>query len=113
MTVLAQTIDECLRLKKHKKLRSLLVTGDLAEIGAALIALKRGKKKTFSFLSPERQADVIFYVDEDTRDQLVSFLSPHDFALMLHFMEDDDAVDLLQAVPDEKRALILPYLRAT
>jgi magnesium transporter len=109
--VLTQAIDECLHHKKHKKLRSLLAHEDLGEIGEALTALRRGKKKTFGLLSPERQADVIFYVNEDTRDQLLDFLSSHDFALMLHFMDDDDAVDLLQSVSEEKRNSILGYLR--
>lgn len=109
--LLTQTIDECLRLKKHKKLRSLLAQEDLAEIGEAMNALRRGKKKTFSLMSPERQAEAIFYVDEDSREQLLEFLSTHDFALMLHFMDDDDAVDLLQSVPEDRRPAILAYLR--
>ncbi len=109
--LLTQTIDECLRVKKHKKLRALLAQEDLAEIGEAINALRRGKKKTFSLLSPERQADVIFYVDEHSRAALLEFLSMHDFALMLHFMDDDDAVDLVQSVPDARREVILGYLR--
>jgi magnesium transporter len=109
--ILTQTIDECLRLKKHKKLRSLLAQEDLAEIGEVMNALRRGKKKTFSLMSPERQAEAIFYVDEDSREQLLEFLSTHDFALMLHFMDDDDAVDLLQSVPDDRHPAILAYLR--
>lgn len=109
--LLTKTIDEFLHLKKHKKLRSLLAQEEEAEIGEALNTLKRGKKKTFSLLSPERQAEVIFYVEEDSREQLLEFLSTHDFALMLHFMDDDDAVDLLQSVAEERREAILVYLR--
>lgn len=111
METLTQQIDECLRLKKYKNLKKLLASGDLREIGEAVTSLHRGKKKTFFFLSPERQAEVIFYVDEDSRRQLLDFLGAHDFALMLHFMDDDDAVDLLQSVEEEQKESILDYLK--
>jgi len=111
METLTRQIDECLRLKKYKNLKKLLASGDLREIGEAVTSLHRGKKKTFFFLSPERQAEVIFYVDEDSRRQLLDFLGAHDFALMLHFMDDDDAVDLLQSVEEERKEAILDYLK--
>lgn len=108
---LTQNIDECLHLKKDKKLRQLLAREDLAEIAEAMSELRRGKKKLFTLMSPERQAEVIFFVDEDTRVQLVHFLSPHDFGLMLHFMVEDDGVDVLQTISEDKRKLILSFLK--
>lgn len=57
-------------------------------------------------------ADVLAYLDEGVRDQVVAMLSPDELAAALAELDSDDALALIEGLEDEERAAVLTRLPA-
>ena len=104
---LIQKADSYLKNRQEKELRQLLANHDFHLIAEVVDALPRGKRKTFAVLPPEKQAEVALVLSEISKRQIFTRLSDDMIARFLHFNDEDDATDIIQYLPQARRALIL------
>ncbi len=85
----------------------MLMQQDAADIADVVDGLEHGRRKTFTLLPPEVQAQVIMLVSEGSRELLLPRLPDAMIARMLHFLDEDNATDVLQQLPHKRHAHIL------
>lgn len=103
--------DGLLGAKQDMELRRLLLSVESAAISDIIATIPRGKRKIFSLLPPEVQADVIIPLPDEIKETVLSKLSDYTIARFVHFNAEDDATDILQHVAPERRAGILEKIR--
>lgn len=107
---LAKKADHLLRHKKHKDLTKLMEGRDPHIIAELINELSRGKRKTFSLLQPEVQAEVAVLLSLHTKEYLFSRLPDAILHRFLHFNREDDATDILQFLGEDHRKRIVAKL---
>lgn len=111
---LLQSVEEALddyRLKDVEELLEPLHAADLAELLQALTVEDRRTVVGLIRNQLAVEADVLAYLDEEIRDEIVALLEPHEVAAALEELETDDAVYLIQDLDEEDRQTILKALR--
>ena len=108
---LFQKVDALLHEKEDRKLMQLLFGQEAHAIADVIDVLHNGKRKTFSLLPPEKQAEVATVLSDYAKQSIFPRLSDHTLARFLHFNEEDDATDILQFLPENRRANILSYMK--
>ena len=108
---LLEKVDLLLRQKQDQRLRDVLAQQDFHVVAYIIDHLKRGRRKTFTLLPPELQAQVSLVLGGKSKESILPRLSDHVIARFLHFNDEDDATDLLQLLPAERRATILLKMR--
>ncbi len=108
---LVTTVDALLAKKDDRRLRSMLARHTAEELAHAINRLQNGKRKTFALLPPEIQAEVVLRLTDTSKTFVLPRISDHTVARFLHFNEEDDAADLLQFIEEERRPIILGYLK--
>ena len=107
---LVRQLDRVLQRKDDQALRTILAKEDAHLIGEALNKLPRGKRKTFTRIEPERQAQVILLLKPGSRKRILPRLDVSMIARFLHFNDLNDAADILQSLDDDKRRQVLEKL---
>lgn len=106
-----ERIDLMLREHQDEKLRTLLATFDFPTAAGVIEGLPRGRRKCFSLLQPEAQAEVMLALAVRSRERILWRMPESAVARFLHFMDDDNATDVLQLFPEERRGAILSGVR--
>ena len=104
--------DLLLEQKKDKELHALLAHEDFSEVAHIIDGLANGKKKIFTMLPPEKQAEVALVLNEDSKRRIFHRLPQDVISRFLHFNNEDDATDILQHLSATRRALILKKMTA-
>lgn len=108
---LLEQVDGLLGKKDDRKLRSVLARHSPDDIASVINKLENGKRKTFAMLPPEVQADVVLRLSENSKTFVLPRTSDHTIARFLHFNEEDDAADILQFLPEERRMVVLNWVK--
>ncbi len=108
---LLERADHLLSQKQDADLRRLLLNTDTSALVDLITTIPRGKRKLFTVLPPELQADVIVPLSPENKEAVLPRLSDQMIARFLHFNAEDDATDVLQHIPIERRAQILEKIR--
>ncbi|PIS04649.1 MAG: magnesium transporter [Candidatus Buchananbacteria bacterium CG10_big_fil_rev_8_21_14_0_10_42_9] len=103
-------VDELLNQKDYDTLEANLVQCDVSLLVDIIDGIIDGRKKIFSLLPPERQANLILKLSENSQDEILSALSNEALARIIRFMEDDNATDLIQLLPSDRTEGILAAL---
>ena len=101
------------KLGKVEKLLSKLHSADLADL---LEQLHPDDRNTIiGILRPHLADDpeVLSYLDEDVRDQILELLEPEEVASAVAEMDSDDALEVIETVDEETRERILENLPAS
>lgn len=109
---LLEKVDHLLEQKADQRIRDLLSQQDFHAIAYVIDHLKRGRKKTFTLLPPEIQAEVVIVLSRKSKESILPRLSEQTIARFLHFNDEDDATDVLQILPAERRAAILEKMKS-
>lgn len=110
-TNLPETVSKLVDLEKYIEIKYILLKQNPTRIGEILNQLSSGKRRVFSVLPPEVQAQVVLQLTESSRLEILPKMSLYDIARFLHFNDDDDATDIIQYVSSEKREKILDRLQ--
>lgn len=108
---LLQKTDLLLEKKQDRELQQLLAHRHFPIIAHVIDGLTYGKRKTFSMLPPEKQAEVALAINDDSKKRIFSRLSDLVIARFLHFNDEDDATDILQHLSHTRRVSILKHMR--
>lgn len=103
--------DFFLKNKLDKELRVLLESRDFHIIAQVIDALANGKRKAFSVLPPEKQAQTALVLTEDSKKRVFSRLPDQMIARFLHFLDEDDATDVLQYLSEHHRSTTLALMQ--
>ncbi len=103
--------DLFLEKKQDKELGSLLSQQDFHIAAHIIDGLSNGKRKSFSLLPPERQAEVALVLNDDSKRRIFSRLADDVISRFLHFNDEDDATDILQHLPPVRRCTILQHMK--
>lgn len=104
---LARQLDRALGRKDDHAVKILLGKEDVHTIGEALNHLPRGKRKSFSLLDPEHQAQVILLLTLGSRKRVLPRLESAALARFLQFSDLNDAADILQSLEEAQRTKVL------
>lgn len=112
---LVDEVEEALEhdnLGKIGKLVAGLHSADLADLLELLPADDRAT--VVGVIRPQLRidADVLAYLDEEIRDQVVAMLSPDEVAAALAELDSDDALALIEGLDDDERATVMARLPA-
>lgn len=108
---LLEKVDLLLQQKEDQRLRDMLAQQDFHLIAYAIDHLGRGRRKTFTLLPPEIQAQVLLVLSDKSKESILPRLSDHVIARFLHFNDEDDATDFLQLLPAVRRTTILTKMK--
>ncbi len=108
---LLQTVDGLLGSKSDVELRRMLLLHDPPVIADIIDHIWHGKRKIFSLLPPEVQAEVTLILSESSRHSVMSRLTDHTIARFLHFLNEDDATDILQQLPRRRHPHVLGKMK--
>lgn len=111
LQTLIKHVDGLLAQKDDLRLRSILLNRSPQELAEVIDQLSHGKRKTFAMLPPELQAQVALLLDEGSRTYILPKLSDHTLARFVHFNVEDDAADIMQILPEERRAGVLQHVQ--
>ncbi len=111
LPALLHQVDTLLGQKDDLRLKSLLLGRSAEELAHIIDNLDHGKRKTFTTLPPELQADVVVQMNEESKQYILPKLSDHALARFLHFAEEDNAADVMQILPEERRPGVLQYMK--
>lgn len=67
-------------------------------------------KFIYRILNPDKAADVLTELDDDTRERFLAALSTKEIAEQLDNMDSDDAVDVIQDLPEERQEKVIAQL---
>ncbi len=104
-------IDQLLARKNDRALRQFLLHEPFNHLADVIDHLLNGKRKIFSFLPPEKQAEVALVINEDSKKKIFHRLSDDAIARFLHFLEEDEATDVLQYLSPRQRASVLKKMK--
>lgn len=108
---LLERVDGLLQQKSDRELRQLLLARTPSEVADVIDGLTAGRRKTFAFLPPEVQADVIRLIADGSRDSILPRLPDSMIARFLHFLDEDDATDIIQQLPLKRQTNILLHTK--
>ncbi len=111
MNKLAEHIDALLGEKQDAKIRTLLLKHNFHVVATAINALHRGRRKAFSLLPPEIQAEVVLALTDASKESIFPRLNEDVIARFLHFNDEDDAVDIIQFLPEPRRQKVMERIR--
>lgn len=104
-------ISKLVDLEKYTEIKYILLKQDFHVIAKIINQLEIGKRRVFTILPPEIQAEVILQLNERSKQEIIPSMSMYDIARFLHFNDEDDATDILQYLTDEKKERILERLK--
>lgn len=110
-STLINQVDVFLGQKDDQRLKNLLLSRSPQDLAHVIDNLTHGKRKTFTTLPPELQAEVILRMNDESRAYILPKLSDHALARFLHFTAEDNAADVLQIMPDARRPGVLQYMK--
>lgn len=97
--------------KQTQKLRRLLLLHDPHVLAEVINEMHNGKRKLFTLLPPEVQAEVSTMLSSNSREIVLRTMPVIALARFMHFNHEDDATDLLQALTQTKRKAVLEKLQ--
>ena len=105
-------IDQCLGDKDDVGLYEELVQLTDAEIVSIINNLRHGKKKIFRFLDVPTQQEIIWEIDNFSRNTIINGLTVSELIDLLVDMDSDDASDIVSLIHANKRKVVLANLPA-
>jgi magnesium transporter len=97
--------------KNDRALRQFLLHEPFNHLSSIIDNLANGRRKIFSFLPPEKQAEVALVISEDSKKNIFHRLSEDTVARFLHFLEEDEATDILQYLHPRQRTDVLQRMK--
>ena len=104
-------IEHLLNIKDDRILKKFLTDLDIHSIKEIINHSPRAKRKLFSLLPPELQAETTILLSRKSKKTILRQLGNLTVARFLHFNFDDDAADILQYFSKKKREQILGNLQ--
>lgn len=97
-----------LAAQEESEIRDFLIAEELHHIAAILDRLDRfAASEVFQLLPPERQSEVIVFVQRHTLESIVDELTDDQLFAFLQYNDEDDATDTLQFISEKRRDRIL------
>lgn len=106
-----EEVREAIEGKEEEKIRTLIEELYPADITTVLYELDTDQcKYIFDLLDKNVDAQILSYIDEDTRTKFLKNFEPKDIADMLEFVDSDDAADILNEQPLRTREEVIGFI---
>jgi magnesium transporter len=106
-----EKIEYLLNIKDDRALKKLLTSLDIRLVKEIINHSPRAKRKLFSLLPPELQAEVAILLSRKAKKTILPQLGNLTIARFLHFNFEDNAADILQYFPKKRQSQILEHLQ--
>jgi magnesium transporter len=106
-----ETVREAVEAKDAEKVRAILDELYPADITSVLYEMDSDEcKYIFEILDKEVDAQILSYIDEDTRTKFLRSFESKEIAEMLEHVDSDDAADILNEQPLRMREEVIGFI---
>lgn len=110
---LFKTIQELKEDNQIEEIKRILNDHDFHEIANAIDQMEADKHDIFILLPPEIQSEVVLFLSNTSKNDILNTMSYYSIARFLHFNDDDDATDIVQYLPEETQQNVLTKIKET
>lgn len=106
-----ETVQEAVEAKDAEKVRAIMDELYPADITSVLYEMESDEcKYIFDILDKEVDAQILSYIDEDTRTKFLRNFESKEIAEMLEYVDSDDAADILNEQPLRMREEVIGFI---